>query len=114
MAEVVAPTVKVGLASLSLSRHCLRHTVSPQTPLEAFKVRRRGNAFSFRAHVWARPLQNHWNAIRNFYIDQQNNVEQGNIPAHLHGLVQILLTEDDGALLVVYCVAPHLTLSARA
>lgn len=51
---------------------------TPKTPLEAFR--------------------NHWLSIRDFYIDQKNDVESGNIPTHLHGLVQILLTEDDGTL----------------
>ncbi len=48
---------------------------SPKTALESFKQ--------------------HWLAIRNFYIDHKNDVESGNIPTHLHGLVQLLVEEND-------------------
>ncbi len=40
-------------------------------------------------------FRQHWNAIRNFYIDQKNDVESGNIPTHLHALVQLLVEEND-------------------
>ena len=40
-------------------------------------------------------FRQHWNAIRNFYIDQKHDVESGNIPTHLHALVQLLVEEND-------------------
>lgn len=48
---------------------------SPKTPLESFKQ--------------------HWMSIRNFYIDEKNDVDSGNIPTHLHSIVQILVEEND-------------------
>ncbi len=48
---------------------------TPKTPLESFKQ--------------------HWMSIRNFYIDEKNDIDSGNIPAHLHSIVQILVEESD-------------------
>jgi hypothetical protein len=48
---------------------------TPKTPIESFKQ--------------------HWMSIRNFYIDEKNDVDSGNIPSHLHSIVQILVEESD-------------------